>query len=374
MALRQIQSSVQSDGNFSQLDCRDTDFDGLLYRIETFRCSHSDNEDGVTAAGSAAVLLCGSDHLIESSNATFRHIFSLSEARDQKVVLEIREGFDTRGGWDVRTRDLDATSPSFGSIVQVKSHPLDDGRYELTTTIYTLTPKRVVPVFSPIGSAVAELTGLPDIASNDDELERYGYTKSMALKNLSVHIGMPTDELKAKSEQIREHINSPFFAKLKSNISEYQRFGDFRDKAIHPGTNLTGDNPALMSELMTVRAYRASMIHLGWIFDEDMQPGPHREFDSGLPVTRNSKSGVYAIFLNAYISGVESYRLSLDKVHSDYSGVPLRRGAGSRMETGSVPILDADRANLALADLSLIFYLGRKGSSSIARYYGLSTK
>ncbi|AFM20288.1 hypothetical protein Mycch_5653 (plasmid) [Mycolicibacterium chubuense NBB4] len=167
-----------------------------------------------------------------------------------------------------------------------------------------------------------------------------------------------------------ELLASQEYSRWQQNVVQYLRFGDFRDKAVHPGVNLTGPNPRLTSELMTVRSYRSSMIQLGRVFDVDMTPKRNKLLDATAPIEVDSKPGVYAIFLSAYLANIDAYKLSLDKVHSDYSGVPLALMAGSRMENGIEPRVSADNANRALAELAFAFYIGETGQASI-RTFGL---
>ena len=51
-----------------------------------------------------------------------------------------------------------------------------------------------------------------------------------------------------------------------------------------------------------------------------------------------------------------NYQLGLDKVNSDYGGIPMQLAPGSRLETGATPIVDATRCNRALAELSFGYY------------------
>ncbi|NES85630.1 MAG: hypothetical protein F6K10_31840 [Moorea sp. SIO2B7] len=146
---------------------------------------------------------------------------------------------------------------------------------------------------------------------------------------------------------------------FKNNIVFYLRMGDFRDKCIHDGTNLTGPHPALASEFVLIRAYRKSLMMLGRIADHDMYAhtkGGLSPMMASVPLTTDPKPGVYTPFLTAYISNVEVYQLGLDKVHSDYGGIPMQRAPGSRLETGAVPILDSSRVNRSLAEIAFAYY------------------
>ena len=135
--------------------------------------------------------------------------------------------------------------------------------------------------------------------------------------------------------------------------------GDFRDKCVHDGTNLTGPLPGLASEFVLIRAYRKSLMMLGRIADVDMYKhtlGGISPMMASVPLTTDPKPGVYTPFLTAYISNVEVYQLGLDKVHSDYGGIPMKEAPGSRLETGATPIVDSTRLNRALAEVAFAYY------------------
>ena len=68
------------------------------------------------------------------------------------------------------------------------------------------------------------------------------------------------------------------------------------------------------------------------------------------------EDGVYAVFLSAYALNIGIYQLGLDKVHSDYGGIPMNVAPGSRLETGAHPIVDATNLNRILALLASLFY------------------
>lgn len=135
--------------------------------------------------------------------------------------------------------------------------------------------------------------------------------------------------------------------------------GDFRDKCIHDGTNLTGLYKQLASEYVLIRAYRKSLITMGRIADPAMYKhtlGGMSPMVASNPLTTDPKPGVYTPFLTAYISNVEVYQLGLDKVHSDYGGIPMKQAPGSRLETGASPVVDSTRLNRTLAELAFAYY------------------
>ena len=77
---------------------------------------------------------------------------------------------------------------------------------------------------------------------------------------------------------------------------------------------------------------------------------------AAVPLMTDPKPGVYTPFLTAYISNVEVYQLGLDKVHSDYGGIPMKLAPGSRLETGATPIVDSTRLNRSLAEIAFAYY------------------
>ena len=170
----------------------------------------------------------------------------------------------------------------------------------------------------------------------------------------------PKSEINAAFSEFEKIIQvHPRYAKFKANIVFYLRMGDFRDKCIHDGTNLTGPFPALASEFVLIRAYRKSLMMLGRIADLDMYKhtlGGMSPMMASLPLTTDPKPGVYTPFLTAYISNVEVYQLGLDKVHSDYGGIPMKLAPGSRLETGGTPIIDSTRLNRGVAEIAFAYY------------------
>jgi hypothetical protein len=71
----------------------------------------------------------------------------------------------------------------------------------------------------------------------------------------------------------------------------------------------------------------------------------------------NTRPGVYAIFVGAAINHIGIYKLGLDKVHSDYGGVPMKLAPGSRLENDATPVADAWRCNQTLGEIANQYYL-----------------
>ena len=349
MGVSQIESSFQNDGNFSQLDLQNVLTRGPIMRIETFRCSQPDGEFGITRSGTSVKALAGKDHLSESSNRTFRHVFSAGPPDSVTALLEMREIFDEDGSFAVVVRDVDGRSKSFGYAMIGFTKPTDTS----ITVDYKLVAPRTTPspkvINSPIEAPLTEqIDGLVDIADILDSNATHGEVtielkpkgdNSSALSRLS--------EFSSKVQE--EH---PQWAE---NVQLFERMGDFRDKCIHDGTNLIGGNTKLASEFVMIRPYRKSLILSGRVFDPSMSQGANRtNLKNALAV--DPKPGVYAVFLSAYAMNIGLYQLGIDKPHSDYGGVPMALKPGSRLETGAEPIVDATNLNRILALMSAIYY------------------
>ena len=357
MAIQQVAASVQNDGNFSQLDLQDRDFGGPLMRIETFRCSQPSGEFGVTEAGTRVEYISGLDHLSSKSNRVFRHIFSVGDPSNPKVTLEIREEFDQHGSWEIRVRDLDPESESFGCLMIARATPASEGLYQLRYELLQQPDVERILLTSPLTAHVTDIVpGLNDIGASTEDLG--GIDLNLKANPLEGELAWNSDydtsstffnEFEALFKQRR-------FSTWSKNVQTYERFGDFRDKCIHPGINIVGSNPQLASEYIPIRAYRGSLIMIGRIFDPDMAKGGFSLSGIDNPLSIDPKPGVYMPFLSAYVLGIPIHQLGIDKVHSDYGGVPMALAPGSRLETGISPQVDSRAANQTLARLAVLFY------------------
>lgn len=358
MAVRQITESVQNDGNYCQLDLQDLEFQGPLMRIETFRCSQPKSQYGITRAGTTVEMLAGQDHLSSSSNRIFRHVFSVGRTNRLQVTLEIREMFDEDGSWEVRTRDLDPESATFGWVLVSTMTPASNGDYHLHYEVRS--PRQVTKtiVTSPLPNSITQLvSGLADIGSSPEDLGTIVSSLKANPLNVSLNWRASKDEVDQLFADFTENFQQDLLMTWTKNVRVYERFGDFRDKCVHPGVNLTGPHIQLASEFMFIRAYRSSLIALGRVFDPEMAGGGLSLWDAKEPLHIDTKPGVYAVFLNAYLLNVGIYQLGLDKVHSDYGGVPMALAPGSKLETGISPIASAARANQTLAEVAFAFYV-----------------
>jgi hypothetical protein len=376
MGLQQVAISVCNDGNVSQLDCTDVTNGGVHYRIEVYRASQPSGGYGVTLSGSRVENICGIDHLKEKSNTVFRYTFSVGNEKTNKsevpILLEGREEFNPigtpDGSWEVRIRDLDTNSESYGSIIVAKATPIEGTKqYHLHYELRLAEKVKPVTFYSPIHKSVTELNHslvdlgesfekLPPVVGVDDE---NGFSSiSKKPDGFTLKTELKTLDIDKELENVMTLISQPIFKKFIENLDLYEAFGDFGHKGIHPGTNLIGPNAKLAAESIFVRQYRAALVLLGRIVSPDMARGA-LEPKSLADALTNTRPGVYAIFVGAAINNIGIYKLGLDKVHSDYGGIPMKLAPGSRLENGAKPIADAWRCNQTLGDVATLLYLNK---------------
>lgn len=374
MALSQVAISVCNDGNVAQLDVADQVPGGVYFRIEVYRASQPSGGFGVTLSGSRAEHICGLDHLKPGSNRVFRYIFSVGDSKTHKgdlpTLLEGREEFNVpgmpEGSWDVRIRDLDPDSPTYGSIIHATAAPAHQrGGYDIRYGLRLANPKiKHVPVRSPLAMSISDLnptledlsTDLDQLASLIELVNNAITPKSTAPRILALKASSKVVDVDKGIEDVVATISAPEFRRFRQNLDAYEAFGDFGAKATHPGTNLVGPNAALAAESIFVRQYRAALVLLGRVTSPDMARGAGPPLSLSRAAT-NTRPGVYAIFVGAAINHIGIYKLGLDKVHSDYGGVPMTLAPGSRLENDATPILDAGRCNQTLGEIANSYYL-----------------
>jgi hypothetical protein len=372
MSLRQEGISVCNDGNVSQIDVADPG--GVYYRIEVYRASQPSGGYGVTLSGSRVEDICGIEHLKPRSNQIFRYIFSLGTVDTHKgdfpVVLEGREEFNPAGmpdgSWHVRIRDLDDKSPAYGSIISATVKPTGKARsYDIEYTLSLADPTiKHVPIRSPLPSKLSDINpDLADISINPYQLAQPIEVRNAELVPKSEHAhffsltdATTSEHITSSMHDVTTAISHPQFKRFRENLDAYEAFGDFGAKAVHPGTNLIGPNKALAAESIFVRQYRAALVLFGRITSPDMERGAHQPLSLAKAAT-NTRPGVYAIFVGAAINNIGIYKLGLDKVHSDYGGIPMKLAPGSRLEDDAVPIADAWRCNQTLGEIANTYYL-----------------
>ncbi len=59
----------------------------------------------------------------------------------------------------------------------------------------------------------------------------------------------------------------------------------------------------------------------------------------------------------AYKLSIRIYQLILDKIYSDYGGIPMALRPGSRIETGIEPLFDATEAVRSVANIADAYFL-----------------
>lgn len=381
MGLGQTAISVCNDGNVSQLDVTDTSHGGPYFRIEVYRASQPAGGYGVTASGSRVEYICGKEHLTPRSNKIFRYTFSLGDEKSNRTdlpsVLEGREEFNPPGmpdgSWDVRIRDLDVNSATYGTILRATVKPTAISKqYEIHYEL-RLAPKSVkrIRIPSPLSAPIAALN--TDLIDLGDDLSAFPLPVNLSNNVLStapLHAGhrfniasnSKRTSLDSTYRLVRDTLSHVEFKDFLKNLDAYEGFGDFGAKPTHPGTNLIGPNARLAAESIFVRQYRAALVLLGPLTSPEMVAGA--AVPSGLAGTStNTRPGVYAIFVGAAINHIGIYKLGLDKVHSDYGGVPMKIAPGSRLEDGAKPVADAWRCNQTLGEVADILYLSEPPTS-----------
>ncbi len=376
MPLTQAGISVCNDGNVSQLDVEDKVPGGAgpFYRIEVYRCSQPSGGYGVTLSGSRVEHVCGVDHLRPNSNRVFRYTFSVGTANgnrsDVPTLLEGREEFNPPGmpdgSWDVRIRDLDPNSPSYGSIIHATAAPNGQPKgYDVHYSLFKADAGlKKIAISSPLPGLISAIN--PDLQDLSLDLEKLAtrveikdsklQARATPAAVLSMSSAGRTADIDNGLSDITATISHPDFARFRHNLDLYEAFGDYGAKPTHPGTNLIGPNAALAAESIFVRQYRAALVLLGRIVSPDMVRGAGQPLSLAQART-NTRPGVYAIFVGAAINHIGIYKLGLDKVHSDYGGVPMNLAPGSRLENDATPVADAWRCNQTLGEIADTFYL-----------------
>lgn len=358
MASFQIGASVQNDGNFAHLD-QFNPHTGIVKRIEVFRCSQPLGQFGITGAGTPVSALCEGDHLSSRSNRVHRSIYSEGQKGTRlPAIFEIREEFDPEGmpdgSWDVRIRDVDASSSTYGQTLHAAIAPDSEGNY---ITRYELRRESAAPtlVTSPLTEPISSSTGLSDLGSPPP------LTKLTTDAVLSAEFAL---DRSTSSQAIDQSFSSLSALRANDdhstwlrNTDSFLRFGDLGPKSIHPGTNLAGDEQELVSEYLVWRKYRMAMMVIARPFVPEMTRSTQRLTGPIRRGENDSKPGVYSLYVMAGVLGIQVYNLVLDKVYSDYGGIPMLVAPGSRMETGREPVADATRAIQTAANLAEAYFL-----------------
>jgi hypothetical protein len=179
---------------------------------------------------------------------------------------------------------------------------------------------------------------------------------------------MKTREVDEEMRSILSLISHPDFARFRSNLDSYEDFGDFGPRCIHPGTNLVG-NTRLAADSIFARQYRSGLVLIGRVASPDMARGASAPMALSKSQT-NTRAGVYGNFVGAAINNIAIYKLGLDKVHSDYGGLPMKVVPGSRLENGSEPLADAWKYNQALGEVAKNALSGRLADSPDPSTFG----
>lgn len=269
-----------NDGNYSFIQYQNSSGTGPIERIDVFRASQPSGGFGVAGSGTTVQALCSQDHLAPGSNKVFRALFSRgSDATSLPALLETREVMNPAGlpdgSWEERLRDVDSTSPSYGSIMRIVASPNGDGSYNLVYEVRTPAPAPapglpssddpatpgipVVPIASPLTQPVSQQnTALVDLAVPVSQLPPIDPSMAGNPLNATVRPDSTRAQIDSIFQKFTLGITSARFATWRNNFYIYESFGDVGLKATHPGTNLIGPAPSvsLISELLVFRAYR----------------------------------------------------------------------------------------------------------------------
>ena len=240
----------------------------------------------------------------------------------------------------MRIRDIDVLSPSYGAILMAAVEPAGSQSYRLRYELRPAPECTKIAIVSPLAGPIDRINPrLLDLGTDLDafpppqKISGARLVASDTTKDHQFEIRKPSThaELDGNFDSIRKTLLAPDFARFLANMDAYEEFGDFGAKPTHPGTNLIGPNAKLAAESIFVRQYRAALCLLGRL------TSPEMAFGAGKPLSlaqwkTNTRPGVYAVFVGAAINHVAIYKLGLDKVHSDYGGVPMRLAPGSRLE------------------------------------------
>lgn len=354
-------SSYQSDGNFSQLDVKSSSVHEPSIRLESFRASHPmSGENYKTAAGSSAYALTGSDHLRTHSNQVFRHIMSAAEGGknpEYTVVLESREFFQEDGGWQVKLRDLDYRSKTYGQMLVCTVTPQQGkrtGNYLVSYEIYDPYLVNGYLVASPLTDAIHKLDArLSDIS---EENGLHGARQLSHTYHLNLHT--PSSETEAFLQSFINQLRDGKYSRFVANMRRFLNLGDLQGKCSHSGENLTGAYQEHVAAKLGYFASAASMVLFGCLFCDlrcnTIAPS-FSLWDQSEPMAHVAPSTISPYIL-AHILDMEVYQLILDKVHSDYRGLRMKQAQGSMLENGAKTIRNAYRANQTLAELAVVFY------------------
>ena len=173
------------------MDLHNVQFGGPLMRLETFRCSHPEGDNGITAAGTPVTSLAGKDHLSDTINRTFRMIFSYGQADSIIALLEMREYYED-GSASLYIRDIDGRSKLFGVVLSTSLTPRDDGlslQYKILNPGTVSNKVLTSPYYE---SPTAQVEGLTDLAEVG--------TLQATSKELSIHFVLDGDNSNALSD------------------------------------------------------------------------------------------------------------------------------------------------------------------------------
>ena len=201
----------------------------VLGGISTSRpSSHAENE---TTCWPDSV----SDYIGDISNRVFRSLFSISRDGDQAAILEIRETFNEDGPIEVRARDIDPQSECYGSVVIFLAAPKSNNEYDIVYEVRTPLSVKKTTIPSPLVVSIADLE--PTLGDLSVPPSTLGKLDSQVGRNpLNTNLYWPAGGRRNNSlfEEFTRNLNQGKFSKWARNVQTFERFGDFRDKCVHP--------------------------------------------------------------------------------------------------------------------------------------------
>lgn len=361
MVLRQTNASFQNDGNFSSLDLTDSRMEDRTMRLESLRASHPEKRSAtLSAAGSSAYALCGADHCKPGSDQIFRHIFSVQDKKKKvmEVKLELREKYLEDGSWEVKIRDLQHGSLSYGSVLVCSVIPMKgrlEGKYALTYELYHPETEMSYMFTSPLDRLISSVSStLPDLSEGNG---RQGILQMHQV--VYIDINTPLETIREFMEPVVTVLKEKKYHHFVQHVQLFMRFSSFQGRCLHAGEFLKGDFIQESAGVLRFFQSAACSILFGKLFqllEGGNTASGYSLWHEEAPLSKPINEGIHHFLILAHVLNVEHYQLVLDKLYSDYSEIPMKMERGSQLENGISAKKSAYRANQTLARIALVFY------------------
>ncbi|KAF4620137.1 hypothetical protein G7Y89_g14684 [Cudoniella acicularis] len=109
------------------------------------------------------------------------------------------------------------------------------------------------------------------------------------------------------------------------------------------------------SEFVPLRNYHVGLVMAGKVMDAAMSAGACNT-NTNAPLKHDTKPECYTPFLVVYGANIAIQQLGINKVHSDYGGIPMQLRPGSCLETSATPVFDSTNFNRVLSLVSAVLY------------------